>query len=53
MAMVRNEVEVLALREFYQLSLQALDHMPEHFPICYKGADYTVPPSGRRARSGP
>ncbi len=45
-ATLRNEVEVLALREFCQLTLQAPDHIPEHFLIRHKGADYTVTPLG-------
>jgi hypothetical protein len=45
-ATLRNEVEVLALREFCQLTLQAPDHIPEHFPIRYQGVDYVVTPLG-------
>src|SRR4051812_18936959 len=45
-ATLRNEVEVVALREFCRYSLQTPDRIPEHFLIRHRGADYTVTPLG-------
>lgn len=45
-ATLRNELEVLALREFCQLTLRDHEHTPEHFQIRYKETEYTVTPLG-------
>jgi hypothetical protein len=43
-ATLRDEIELLALREFCQFYLQG--RVPEHFPIRHGSADYTVTPLG-------
>jgi hypothetical protein len=45
-AVLRSEVELVALSRFCQLYLQAPDRVPEHFTVSHKGADFTVTPLG-------
>lgn len=45
-AVLRSKVEVVALNEFCKLTLTNPEHIPEHYPIRFEGADYTVTPLG-------